>query len=50
MFDDDGSIVGELVTVQLSDQMNPVIIRTRAADLQRAAVKVGAELGYRRAE
>jgi DNA-binding IclR family transcriptional regulator len=48
IFDDDNAIIGALVTVQLSDQMTPMTIKTRAADLQRAAARVGMELGYGR--
>ena len=47
IFDDDDSIIGALVTVQLSDQMTASSIKVRAGDLQRAAAKVGMELGYR---
>jgi DNA-binding IclR family transcriptional regulator len=49
VFDDQNSIIGALVTVQLSDQMTPATIKVRAGELQRAAAKVGMELGYRRA-
>jgi DNA-binding IclR family transcriptional regulator len=48
IFDDENSIIGALVTVQLSDQMTPATIKTRAAELHRAAARVGMELGYRR--
>jgi DNA-binding IclR family transcriptional regulator len=48
IFDDESAIIGALVTVQLSDQMTAATIKTRASDLQRAAGKVGMELGYRR--
>jgi DNA-binding IclR family transcriptional regulator len=48
IFDDESSVIGGLATVQLSDQMTASTIKLRAGDLQRAATKVGMELGYRR--
>lgn len=48
IFDDERIIIGGLVTVQVSEQLNGTAMKARAADLQRAAGKVATQLGYRR--
>jgi DNA-binding IclR family transcriptional regulator len=50
IFDEGSGIIGGLAAVQLSEQLTLADLRTRASELQRAAAKVGAQLGYGRGE